>query len=541
MQVPIYQRQAQLQPINPNQDAFGVNVAQARQEMGQQISNIGQLMQKRATELQEQKDTQKVLEAETQMRKELDSVLYSQDTDENGRPIGIMNRTLANASGVTNDFNEKIEQIRQKYSRMLPGENQQIQFQQLYKSMHNSTQNMVVRHEAQQGRASREQTTQDNINQKIKDAERNPYSLVDTIANINAIVKVTGDYNGDTPDSIKLNQQSFSGAAALKAFESIFRKEDYKGAQALYDKVKEQLPGDVSDTIQSKIDAGEWSAKQTTISNDLIKKHGEDLASGDKKIKNLGLTPEKQKELLDTYHSAYNQWQQEKRATISAQIDYYYKNVEGAGNGIAAVKYINSLPQKTTDQLQVKTSLLAIAKQLYPELTSNGEGVKTDPAAWYELYDKIKAGKIANKQEMLKEYGSRISFADMKTFWKAMDSMGTVGTSPYNKFNLATDGAALLKKSGIKDSDQQAKFWDYVSSVAGDFQLTNKRPPSSEEKDKILRDALTKTITGKWKFGPFGGNKTDYRFNVPPDAQWSQKLNAWVYRDENGNLMKYNP
>ncbi|HBF39770.1 MAG TPA: hypothetical protein DDW50_20960 [Firmicutes bacterium] len=541
MQVPVYERQAQIQPINPNPDAFGVNIAQANQQLGQTTSNIGQLLQQRAKELQQQKDTQKVLEAETQMRQEIDGVLYSQDTDENGRPVGIMNRTLANANGVTQDFKDQIEQIRQKYSRMVPGEEQQTQFDQLYKSMYDSNMNMVVRHEAQQGQASREQTTQDNINQKIKDAASNPYSLVDSIANINAIVKVTGDYNGDTPDSIKFNQQASSGAAALKAFESLFQKEDYKGAQGLFDKVKDYLPGDVADTIKTKIDAGDWGAKQTTISDDLLKKYGENLASGDKYIKNLSLTPEKQKELLDTYHSTYNLREQEKRATINTQIDYYYKNVEGAGNGLTAVKYINTLPQKTADQLQVKTSLLTIAKQLYPELTKAGQGIKTDPAAWYELYDKIKAGKIANRQEMLKEYGSRISFDDMKTFWKAMDSMGTVGTSPYNKFNLATDGAALLKKSGIKDSDQQAKFWDYVSGVAGDFQFKNKRPPTSEEKDKILQDALTKTITGKWKLGPLGGNKTDHRFNIPPDAQWSKKLSAWVYRDENGNLMKYNP
>ncbi len=541
MQVPAYQRQAQIQPVSPNPDAFGANIAQANQQLGQTVSNIGQLLQKRATELQEQKDTQKVLEAETQMRKELDGVLYSQEADENGRPVGVMNRTLANADGATSDFNGKIEQIRQKYSRMLPGENQQNQFNQLYKSMYDSNMNMVVRHEAQQGRASREQTTQDNIKQKINDAANNPYSLVDAIANINAIVKVTGDYNGDTPDSVKFNQQSFSGAAALKAFESILQKEDYEGAQLLYDKVKEQLPGDVAETIKTKIDAGEWGAQQTTISSELVKKYGEDLAAGDNNIKKRGLTPEKQKDLLDTYHSAYNQWQQEKRATVSAQIENYYKKVEGAGNGLAAVKYINSLPQKTTDQLQVKTSLLTIAKQLYPELTKEGQGIKTDPAAWYELYDKIQAGKVSNKQEMLKEYGSRISFADMKVFWKAMDSMGTVGTSPYNKFSLATDGAALLKKSGIKDSAQQAKFWDYVSAVAGDFQLKNKRPPTSEDKDDILQKALTKTKIGKWKFGPLGGDKTDYRFNIPPNAQWSSKLNAWVYRDENGNLMKYIP
>lgn len=541
MQVPIYQRQAQLQPVNPNPDAFGVNVAQARQEMGQQISNIGQLMQKRATERQEQLDTQKVLEADTQMRIEINNMLNSQELDENGKPKGLYNRTLANAAGVTQSAAEQLEQIRKKYSGMFAGENQQNQFNQLYKGVYDSTINSVAKYESTQFQASQDQTDTDNLNQKINDSAADPNSAIDNLASGKAIIEVRGKQKGKSPESIKADYQDYAGKVAQSSIKTLLDAGDYKEAKAQFDKYKGELPGLVSETLKSKIDAVAWGAEQSIISDGLVKKYGEDLAAGDSDIKKKNLTPDKQKELLDTYHSAYNQWQQEKRATISAQIDYYYKNVESAGSGMAAVKYINKLPQKTTDQLQVKTSLLSIAKQLYPELTSNGEGIKTDPAAWYELYDKIQAGKIANKQEMLKEYGSRISFADMKTFWKAMDSMGTVGDSPYNKFSLATDGAALLKKNKINDSDQQAKFWDYVSAVAGDFQLKNKRPPSSEEKDKILQDALTKTIVGKWKFGPLGGNVTERRFNVPPNAQWSQKLNAWVYKDEKGNLVKYKP
>jgi hypothetical protein len=537
MKVSTYEQQATWQPVNPDPNAFGAGVAQANQQLGNTIQNVAQLIDTRRLQQQQEKDLNQVLDTVTQMNKEIDNVLHNPDVDKDNKPIGILNRTLGNAEGATVDFDTQIEAIRQKYAGTLKGENQQNQFNKLYQGSYSSARSQVISFEAAQGRDADDQSTNDYLEQKKNDVAKNPLALPDAIASGNAIISVKGKQKGYKSESITVSQQKYVGNITIAAVKTLLDQGNNQTAKTLFDQVKDGI----DEATATKIDGAINNAIQTdafdNTATGLVEEYGEDLTKGHDEInQRTDLDLGQKQTLTETYDRKFAVMEQERRANENLQIDQGFQQISKAGNLTGAMNYINKMPASTVDDYKTKSSLTAIADQMY-----GVREMKTDPAAWYDLYDKIQAGKIANKQEMLKEYGGRISFSDMKTFWKAMDSEGTVGTSPYNKFSLATDGASLLKKNNITDSQQQSQYWDYVASKMGDFQLEKKRPPSSEEKDQILQDALVKTIVGKWQWGPFGGDKTQDRFQVPPNAQWSKSLNAWIYTDENGQLMKYNP
>lgn len=536
MQVPTYERQVTHRAVRPNPEAFGVGVAQAGQQAAQMTSGIGQLMQKRATEIQQEKDTQQVLEAETQMRKEINDLLHSQEMDENGRPVGILQRTLANADGATKDFDEKIEQVRQKYSGMFTkSDNQTNQFNQLYKNAYDSNLNMVVRHEAAQGRESRVKTLNDGILQKISDSAKNPDSLIDNAAIIKAEIEIIGDQLGWNEPTRKKYQRESLGKATAETVKILIDNNNIDKAKELFSEIKGELSGNDAGNIKKAIDSKAKLIEFDKTASKLINDYGEDLAKGHKWIQNQPMSVEDRNELTNTYNRKFNQMEQDKRSNENLRLDRGFQQITQVGNLTEAMNVINKMPNYTTDDYKIRQSLASIADQMY-----GVKSVDTDPAAWYELYDLIETGKISDRWQVLKQYGERISFGDMKSFWRAMDSMGEK-ESAYNKFGLASEGAKALKEAKIDDPALHGKFWDYISGLAEDFKKKNGRAPSSEEQGDIINQAITKTVVGRWKWGIFGGDKKDFQFQVPPNAKWSASLNAWVYPDEKGNWMKYEP
>ncbi len=168
---------------------------------------------------------------------------------------------------------------------------------------------------------------------------------------------------------------------------------------------------------------------------------------------------------------------------------------------------------------------------------AGGTGTKTDPAAWFELYDKMEKGQIKNKWQMLRDFGDKISFGDMKSFWKAFDSKGG-NESEFNKFSLSSTGTAILKSAEI-DPNDYGRFWDFVSVKIDDFEKKMGRKPTGEEQTTILRDSVSNVVVNeKWRFGPAYWENQTRRFNLPPNAVWNDQLKSWVVKGADGKLYK---
>lgn len=539
MKVSTYEQQVTRQPVSPNlnpdPNAFGANVAQATQQLGNITQNVGQLIDKRRLEQQQEKDFMQVLEFHTQMLKDMDDLSYNPELDENGKPKGLMKREGKNADGATVDFDKRAEEIRLKYAGMLKGENQQIQFAKLFKGTYDSTRSQVIKFEAAQNRAVKIQTINDTVIQLVNDAAKNPLALMDTADKINAIIKVSyTQIAGSSEESIRVDQQKYVGQATVGAVQNLLDKGNYKDARILADKVKDKVDGVTWEKIDTAINTGVWNNEKDATSTVLVSKYGEDISKGDKEIKAMGLTAEKQNELLETYHNHVIQFRQEKSAAQEAQMDWHYTKIEKAGNGLAAMKYIDGLSQRTPDELQMKVNLKTMAKQLYPELSADGSSVKTDPNSYWQLREDVISGKVSNINQMRVKYGNSVSLADMKTFANILDKGKTMKT-------LISECNDYIAKSKIKDQGEQAKIWDYVDKAVDIFKEQNKRGPNQEEQTAIIKKATIKVVAGRWQFGPLSGDIKESRYNIPNNAQYSENLKAWVYQDENGNWLKYNP
>lgn len=529
MQVPTYERQVTHRAVRPNPEAFGVGVAQAGQQAAQVTSGIGQLMQKRAIEIQQEKDTQQVLEAETQMRKEINDLLHSQEMDENGRPVGILQRTLANADGATKDFDEKIEQVRQKYSGMFgKSENQTNQFNQLYKNAYDSTLNMVVRHEAAQGRESRKQTVNDNLNQLISDAAANPDAIIDIIANGKAKVHVSGSFEGETPESIKYQQQIYAGAATMKAVDVLLQNGDHRKAQEVFDKVKKELPGDVKEKIQTAIQEeafidelnGVYSELQTEIKP--LADGSPDFAKIEEQVKKK-YTSEKGEKAWNYIKGKFGedermrlQRQEAKDRSFTNEV-IAFKN--GGGGYTAALKYAKKYGYDTTDTYAKEEYI----RRLYGVSGGPGGSNQSQPSSYIQLWEGIRTGAV-NRQHIDEAFNNGLL---SQSDWESLRK---------DWFND--------KLTGIKEEDQQIAA--YINLKANELygkreedkntfkylMLQKTKGKGIEEATAIIDRGITKT-GGSWFFnvGAKESWKREFKQQDADNLKWGQYYTSLGGRD----------
>ena len=177
MRVPTYERQVQQNTpnvIDPGQQAFGVGVAQAQQQAAREARDLSLLITQRALELQEREDARQVQEAETNYRRALDNLIYSPED-------GLANRKLSDAAGVTIDFDEQANKLREEYLKALPGENQKLQFSLSSDAFNQSARGYMLRYETDEIRKGEENTVNEYLKVNGDDVVRDPLNLAESM------------------------------------------------------------------------------------------------------------------------------------------------------------------------------------------------------------------------------------------------------------------------------------------------------------------------------------------------------------------------
>jgi hypothetical protein len=178
MQVPVYQRQVNqnvVQPTAPSPAAFGTQVNEANQQLGNVTQKLGQLVQQRVLERQEEKDTEQVIASETAYKKEISSLRMKYE-----------NRKLSAAYDVTKDFDTEAAKVKNKYLELLPGERQKVVFGQRANAFHNSNLDYMAKYERQETNKSKINTLNDSAATSAAIIANDPSKLQDEIkSNIN--------------------------------------------------------------------------------------------------------------------------------------------------------------------------------------------------------------------------------------------------------------------------------------------------------------------------------------------------------------------
>jgi len=178
MQVPVYQRQVNqniVQPTAPSPAAFGTQANKANQQLGNVAQKLGQLVQQRVLERQEQKDTEQVIASETAYKKEISSLRMKYE-----------NRKLSAAYDVTKDFDAEAAKVKNKYLESLPGERQKVVFGQRANAFHNGNLDYMAKYERQETNKSKINTLNDSAATSAAIIANDPSKLQDEIkSNIN--------------------------------------------------------------------------------------------------------------------------------------------------------------------------------------------------------------------------------------------------------------------------------------------------------------------------------------------------------------------
>lgn len=254
--------------------AFGSKGIESTQRLGMAIEDVGDTLAAHLVTMQQNENKKKALQAETEFRVWMQNSLYSNEVGEDGQPVGLLNRNLGAAQGITPEHDQRSKEKIAEYMGKVASPEESRLLQPSLISIYESARGNVISHEAGQRREDFNNTLENNQKQIIKDA----YGLrtVDEVARAMGEMAAKTEegerFNGVTKqETIEQKKQELAGQVAKAAVVSTLER-DTKGARKLYDGISaglnESMKAELSATIRGKeiLDIAD-NITQTVISN----------------------------------------------------------------------------------------------------------------------------------------------------------------------------------------------------------------------------------------------------------------------------------
>lgn len=252
-----------LQPLRPPEAAFGGGVAEALTRLGETGQKVAGLMVQRAQERQKELTTRDNLNKDTAFGQTLMDVQYSNELDNKGRPVGLLNRKLEQAHGITQEFNQTYSKLRKQLLESVPDAEQQDVLARMLDARFETIKSRVITHEHQQTDESIKLSHESNL--AIQETEA--AQIQDSPSLLNAIGKaiVTNDAYSRFMGYDEKTAQVKNGEVATKivksAVLSTFNTDGLLPAQRLLNDMKDRIPKSSFDDLSKQI---EIDAKQIT-------------------------------------------------------------------------------------------------------------------------------------------------------------------------------------------------------------------------------------------------------------------------------------
>lgn len=189
------------------------------------------------------------------------------------------------------------------------------------------------------------------------------------------------------------------------------------------------------------------------------------------------------------------------------------------------------------ERVQLQETIRARAERL-----AAGRSVKTNPVRLAELLDMARDNPEEFKRQRLAALTEQIGLSDLEQLARLQREM----LSPDKEQGAITTLQAISIYTRDMGKSTAALFQSEALNAIDRFQIEKKRPPTSEERRKILDDlAVEGTIERRFWF-----DTTKRRFEMTPEEraratfpsatpQASQFTVGQVYRDAKGNRAKY--
>jgi hypothetical protein len=243
-------------PLSPSPDpnAFGLPQAQARERRGSSFVRMGDVVAQHAIRMQERRDDEQVLLNHAAFQKDLQNLLLD-DTEDNGKPKGILARKGYQARGGTIELDDAYENLKEKYLENVGTRAQKVKLLQLMRGSYMADREGVIRHEAEQDRINFTQVLDDDLKTGVDKAALigDPAALGAAIATAHGVLDAGFKHLGRDPKTTAAAKQNLSGQMVEASVSSVIDR-DPAAARAIFETYKDKIPGTTAAKLQSALD-----------------------------------------------------------------------------------------------------------------------------------------------------------------------------------------------------------------------------------------------------------------------------------------------
>jgi hypothetical protein len=266
MRVPTYEKQTSRitptvstpQELRPPAAAFGTEMAEATTRLGETGMKIASAIMQRAAERRKELMAKQVFEQDTLFRQEMQNVLYNDQVDKNGKPLGFLSRKLDQTQNITPEFDQAYSNIKKKYLNNVAAPEQKDALARMLDSTYLSHRDNIIRHERNQIDQSIQNSFKSNLDIQVNDAAQ----LQDGPSVIRAIdaAIVTQDtlskINGYDEKTAEAQRIDVRGKVAKTAFSSAMAENNLIKAQSIYNAVKGKIPAEIAEKMKEQVESG---------------------------------------------------------------------------------------------------------------------------------------------------------------------------------------------------------------------------------------------------------------------------------------------
>lgn len=273
--VPVYEREVERTtptraPATPlpsaPSGAFGGQLADATQNLGNAVQDAGTKMMNHVIELRAQERQKKLLDADTKLQAEMDARLYSadDDDDEPGKPRGYLNRTLDNAKGSLDSYRQWGTSKRDEFVASFEPGVEQERAESLFDRRAQDYERRIVEHEAVQMRQSQDASLNANLQVRAAAAANaKPDEVIDNFMGGADTLRERLQWKGTPDDVITVEVQKYALATAKSALANVER--DPVGAQQRLNLMRPHLAADDFQALQGVVNSQLFEVKKQAI------------------------------------------------------------------------------------------------------------------------------------------------------------------------------------------------------------------------------------------------------------------------------------
>lgn len=244
------------QSPRPPIEAFGLGNIKANMDLAEKVGELGNVLTSHAARMAAEDNRKAFIKADSEFRTELQNTLLSQETDENGRPVGLLNRKLSQANGSVEEFDKIFKPISDKYMKMVPPSEQGSMLESI-KSGYQSSREAVLKNVVDERNKDFELSLKSNIDSVISGAAiiHDPNDLRNSIEKETENIGKSLFYLTPNNDYVEASKKNIASDMVKTSVNSLLDT-DYKKAKLVLERNKDLIQksvyADLTKTIEAK-------------------------------------------------------------------------------------------------------------------------------------------------------------------------------------------------------------------------------------------------------------------------------------------------